>query len=73
MSLKWNEIEINDESDDKVNKVLDTQTYHQLKSLCQRVADIIVENYNPHTQIIINTDMFKITQDITNGFLDIQN
>ncbi|SQC85462.1 Uncharacterised protein [Clostridium perfringens] len=53
-----------------MNEIKNKKIYYLAKSL----SDILKEEYNPHTQIIINSENFRITEDISgvpfndNGF-----
>ena len=43
-----------------MNEVKNKKIYDLAKAL----SDILKEEYNPHTQIIINSENFRITEDI---------
>lgn len=43
-----------------MNEIKNKKIYDLAKSL----SDILKEEYNPHTQIIINSENFRITEDI---------
>ena len=44
-----------------MNEIKNKKIYDLAKSL----GDILKEDYNPHTQIIINSENFRITEDIS--------
>lgn len=45
-------------------------TYRKLKELCQKIADILQNKYNPHTEVVIRTNEFIIKEDYCNGYLE---
>ncbi len=46
------------------------ETYKELKELCQKIADILQNKYNPHTEVVIRTNEFIIKEDYCNGYLE---
>ena len=46
------------------------ETYKELKEPCQKIADILQDKYNPHTEVVIKTNEFIIKEDQCNGYLE---
>lgn len=46
------------------------ETYKELKEPCQKIADILQDKYNPHTEVVIRTNEFIIKEDYCNGYLE---
>lgn len=51
------------------DKEFDMETYKELKESCQKIADILQDKYNPHTEVVIRINEFIIKEDYCNGYL----
>lgn len=51
------------------DKEFDIEAYKELEELCQKIADILQNKYNPHTEVVIRTNEFIIKEDYCNGYL----
>lgn len=52
------------------DKEFDMDTYEKLKEPCQKIANILQNKYNPHTEVVIRTNEFIIKEDYCNGYLE---
>lgn len=46
------------------------KTYKELKESCQKIADVLQNKYNPHTEVVIKMNEFTIKEDYCNGYLE---